>query len=182
MISLFKSRDYFVEELNSFFAKASPTMGAWNPGPYYWHGNQPDIHAAYLFNSAGRPDLTQKWVGWILKNKYADSYDGLDGNDDGGTLSAWYVFSALGLYPVAGSDRYELGAPLFEKTEVNLGKKQLTILADNFRPEHAYVERVWLNDRPLDRTWIRHGEIQEGGTLRFKMSAVAGNFSQPAGK
>ena len=182
MISLFKSRDYFVEELNSFFAKASPTMGAWNPGPYYWHGNQPDIHAAYLFNSAGRPDLTQRWVRWILDTKYADSYAGLDGNDDGGTLSAWYIFSALGLYPVAGSDRYELGAPLFEKAEVNLGKKQLTIIAENFRPDHAYVEKGWLNDRPLDRTWITHGEIQHGGTLRFRMSALPGNFSKPAGK
>jgi len=182
MISLFQSRDYFVAELNSFFAKASPTLGAWNPGPYYWHGNQPDIHAAYLFNTAGRPDLTQKWVRWILDNKYADSYAGLDGNDDGGTLSAWYVFSSLGLYPVAGSDRYELGAPLFEKAEVNLGKEQLTIVAENFRPEHAFVEKVWLNDTPLDRTWITHREIQHGGTLRFKMSPVPANSPRPTSK
>jgi len=182
MISLFSGPDYFVEELNSFFAKASPTMGAWNPGPYYWHGNQPDIHAAYLFNTAGRPDLTQKWVRWILDNKYADSYAGLDGNDDGGTLSAWYVFSALGLYPVAGSDRYELGAPLFEKAEVKLGKQQLTIVAENFRPEHVFVEKVWLNDKPLDRTWITHGEIQHGGTLRFRMGPAPANLSPPTTK
>ncbi|MBM3880630.1 MAG: glycoside hydrolase family 92 protein [Verrucomicrobia bacterium] len=74
-----------------------------------------DLHAAYLFNGAGRPDLTQKWVRWILEHKYANRYDGLEGNDDGGTLSAWYVLSALGLYPVAGSDLYQLGAPLFEQ-------------------------------------------------------------------
>jgi putative alpha-1,2-mannosidase len=147
-------------------------LGAWNPGPYYWHGNQPDIHAAYLFNDAGRPDLTQKWSRWILDHKYGAGYDGLDGNDDGGTLSAWYVLSALGFYPVAGSDRYQLGAPLFERAEVKLKGKPLVILAENHAPEHLYVRRIWLNDVPLDRTWIRHSEIEQGGVLRFAMDAA----------
>ncbi len=171
MISLFKSREYFVEELNSFFAKSDPTMGAWTPGSYYWHGNQPDIHAAFLFNDAGRPDLTQKWVRWIIDNKYGDSYDGLDGNDDAGTLSAWYVFSALGFYPVAGTDRYQLGAPLFEKAEVKLTNKPLVIVAGNYSMKHSYVRRVLLNDVPLNRTWIKHSEIEQGGVLRFEMNA-----------
>jgi predicted alpha-1,2-mannosidase len=171
LISLFKSRDYFVNELNSFFAKSDPAMATWNPGPYYWHGNEPDLPAAYLFNDAGRPDLTQKWARWILDNKYGDGYDGLDGNDDAGTLSAWYVFSALGFYPVAGSDRYQLGAPLFEKAEVKLNNKPLVIFAENHATNHLYVQKVWLNDVPLDRTWIRHSEIEQGGVLRFEMSA-----------
>ena len=170
MISLFKSREYFVEELDNFFAKADPAMGAWNPGPYYWHGNQPDIHAAYLFNDAGRPDLTQKWVRWILDNKYGDRYDGLDGNDDGGTLSAWYVLSALGLYPVAGSDKYQLGAPLFERAEVKLKQQPLVIVAENYATNHPYARQVWLNDVPLDRSWISHAEIEKGGVLKFAMS------------
>lgn len=169
MIALFKSPEYFVEELNNFFAKSGPAMGAWQPGPYYWHGNQPDIHAAYLFNDAGRPDLTQKWVRWILENKYGDGYDGLDGNDDGGTLSAWYIFSALGVYPVAGTDRYQLGAPLFEKAEVKLEGKPLIIVAENYAPENCYVHKITLNDVLLDRTWIRHSEIEGGGVLRFTM-------------
>jgi predicted alpha-1,2-mannosidase len=171
MIALFKSREYFVGELNGFFARSSPAMGRWNPGPYYWHGNQPDIHAAYLFNDAGRPDLTQKWVRWILDNKYGDGYDGLDGNDDGGTLSAWYVLSALGLYPVAGSDKYQLGAPLFEKAEVRLKGEPLVIAAENYSSANRYVQKVWLNHQPLDRPWIKHSEIQDGGVLRFEMSA-----------
>ena len=171
MIALFKSRDFFVEELNRFFARSSPTMGAWNPGPYYWHGNEPDIHAAYLFNEAGRPDLTQKWVRWILDHKYADSYNGLDGNDDAGTLSAWYVLSALGLYPVAGSDKYELGAPLFKRAEVDLGGHRLTIISDNYAPDHAYVDKVWIDDTRLNRFWIRHWELEQAKTLRFKMCA-----------
>jgi len=171
LISLFKSREYFVKELDQFFSKASSGLGDWNPGPYYWHGNEPDIFAAYLFNSAGRPDLTQKWARWIMNNKYGDSYDGLDGNDDGGTLSAWYVFSALGLYPVAGSDRYQLGTPLFERAEVKLGSHRLVISAENYASNRSQVRRVLLNDTSLDRTWIRHAEIAQGGTLRFVMDS-----------
>jgi predicted alpha-1,2-mannosidase len=176
MISLFKSREYFVEELNRFFAKSNPARAAWNPGPYYWHGNEPDIHAAYLFNDASRPDLTQKWVRWILDHKYSTDYDGLDGNDDAGTLSAWYIFSALGLYPVAGSDKYQLGAPLFEKAEVRLKDHRLVIVAENYAPSRQYVSEVWLNDTRLDRRWIRHSEIENGGVLRFVMA------SEPAKK
>jgi predicted alpha-1,2-mannosidase len=171
LISLFKSREYFVEELNAFFVESSPARGAWNPGPYYWHGNQPDIHAAYLFNAAGRPELTQRWARWIMDHKYGDGYEGLDGNDDAGTLSAWYVFSALGLYPVAGSDRYELGTPLFERAEVQLKGKPLVIEAENYAPNHGYVREVWLNDTLLDRTWLRHAEIEHGGVLRFVMDS-----------
>jgi putative alpha-1,2-mannosidase len=171
LVSLFKSRDYFVEELNSFFAKSDRALGAWNPGPYYWHGNQPDIHAAYLFNDAGRPDLAQKWVRWILDNKYSDGYDGLDGNDDGGTLSAWYIWSALGLYPVAGSDQYQVGAPLFERAELKLKDYPLVIVAENYATNHPYVRQVWLNDVPLDRAWLRHAEIEQGGVLKFAMSS-----------
>ena len=170
LISLFQSREYFVEELNRFFAQSDPGRGAWNPGPYYWHGNEPDIHAAYLFNDAGRPDLTQKWVRWILDHKYGNGYDGIDGNDDAGTLSAWYVLSTLGFYPEAGSDKYQLGAPLFEKAEVKLANSRLVILAENYAPNHSYVRQVWLNGTPLKRRWIRHSEIERGGVLRFTMS------------
>jgi predicted alpha-1,2-mannosidase len=172
LISLFDSPEAFVDELNGFFAEADPTLGAWHPGPYYWHGNEPDLYAAYLFNEAGRPDLTQKWVRWILDNKYEDTYYGLDGNDDAGTLSAWYVFSALGFYPQAGSDRYEIGAPLFERAEVSLGDNQLLIVADNHAPENVYVHEVSLNDMALERRWLSHAELAQGGVLRFRMGST----------
>jgi predicted alpha-1,2-mannosidase len=170
LISLFKSRDYFISELNDFFALSDPARGEWNPGSYYWHGNEPDIYAAYLFNDAGRPDLTQKWVRWIMENKYSDTYDGLDGNDDAGTLSAWYVFSALGFYPLAGTDIYQIGSPLVEQAEINLGEHHLKISCDNYAPENIYVHHVWLNDSLLNRTWFRHDEISGGGQLRFEMN------------
>ncbi|HSO88707.1 MAG TPA: GH92 family glycosyl hydrolase [Draconibacterium sp.] len=172
LVSLFKDTTYFVSELNQFFEKADPERGTWNPGSYYWHGNEPDIHAAYLFNIAGRPDLTQKWVRWILDNKYGAGYDGLDGDDDAGTLSAWYIFSSLGFYPVAGSDVYQIGAPLYEKSTIKLGEKELKIETKNYSPENMYVQKVWLNGQLLDRWWLKHAEIAEGGTLVFEMSEV----------
>ncbi len=170
LIDLFDNKDFFMQELSDFFEKTDPRIGVWNPGSYYWHGNEPDIHAPYLFNYVGRPDLTQKWVRWVLDNKYANRYDGLDGNDDGGTLSAWYVFSALGFYPVAGTNIYQLGAPLFEIAEINLGENTLHIVAENYSPENIFVKKVWLNNSLLDRTWFTHNEIKHGGTIRFEMA------------
>ncbi len=170
LISLFKSKEYFVNELNDFFALSDPKRGTFSPGSYYWHGNEPDLHSAYLFNDAGRPDLTQKWVRWILENKYGAGYEGIDGDDDAGTLSSWYVWSSLGIYPVAGSDIYQIGAPLFQQTEVKVGDKILTIVSDNYASENKYVSKVWLNDVLLDRFWLNHSEIIQGGTLRFEMS------------
>src|SRR5665647_3364272 len=170
LISLFKDKAYFVKELNDFFALSDSARGTLSPGSYYWHGNEPDLHAAYLFNSAGRPDLTQKWVRWILDNKYGAGYDGIDGDDDAGTLSSWYVFSALGFYPVAGSDIYQIGAPLFKKAEIKMDDKRFTIIAENYSPSYKYVNKVHLNGILLDRFWLKHSEIAQGGILRFEMS------------
>ena len=170
LVSLFKSKEYFVNELNDFFALSDPKRGTFSPGSYYWHGNEPDLHSAYLFNSAGRPDLTQKWVRWIIDNKYGPGYEGIDGDDDAGTLSSWFVWSSLGIYPVAGSDLYQIGAPLFKKASIKIGDKMLTIVAENYAPENKYVRKVWLNEVLLGRYWFKHSEIAKGGTLRFEMS------------
>lgn len=170
LISLFESKEYFVNELNEFFALSDSSLGRWTPGSYYWHGNEPDIHAAYLFNSADRPDLTQKWVRWIMDNKYSTDYFGIEGDDDAGTLSSWYVFSALGFFPVAGSDIYQLGTPLFKKAEIKIGENKLTIITENYSPTNKYVSKVWLNGELLDRTWFKHSEIAEGGEIRFEMT------------
>ena len=173
LVSLFRSREYFVEQLEQFF-EGSPAGVGVNPNAYYWHGNQPDIYAAYLFNTAGRPDLTQKWVRCILETKYGDQENGLDGNDDGGTLSAWYVLSSLGLFPTAGTDRYEIGSPVWSRGVIWLDRQQsLTILADNASTENRYVQRVWLNEVELNRYWLSHAEIANGGRLRFEMGPQA---------
>ncbi len=175
-VSLFKNKDYLVEELDHFFSKSFHKIGWWNPGAYYWHGNEPDLYTAYLFNDAGRPDLTQKWVRWILETKYADNEVGLDGNDDSGTLSAWYVFSALGFYPIAGTDIYQIGSPLFKKSVVQMGDKTLTIIADNYSPDNIYVNTVWLNGEKLQNFHFKHAEISNGGTLRFEMNKFPTNL------
>lgn len=160
----------FVPELEDYMEKTAKRLGNWNPGPYYWQGNEPYFHAAFLFNDAGRPDLAQKWVRYLLENKYSDDYVGLDGNDDCGTLSAWYVLSALGLYPIAGTSRYWITGPLFERALVRMDEGViLTIVAENNPAENPYIQRILLNDVPLDRFWLDHSEIAKGGVLRFEM-------------
>ncbi len=174
LINLFGSKEYFVSELEKFMEDASANRAALDPGPGYWQGNQHDIHAPYLFDDAGRPDLTQKWVRWSLSERHSTDVDGLDGNDDGGTLSAWYVFSAMGLYPVAGTDRYWIGSPNLNRASVNMGGgKTLTIIANNQSSENIYVQSVTLNGVKLTEPSIIHSQIANGATLVFEMGAEA---------
>jgi predicted alpha-1,2-mannosidase len=170
LAALFPSTGAFIAALENYLENATPGVGHWNPGGYYWHGNEPYIHAAYLFAAAGRPDLTQKWVRWIMEHKYADTYYGLDGNDDGGTLSSWYVFSALGFYPIAGTTRYYLGSPIFDHARIQIGPHTLTVIAENNAPENCYVQSVTLNGAPLANPWFEHDQIAEGGELKFVMT------------
>ena len=180
LLDLFGDTDFFVQELETFMQEASRRRGDINPGPAYWHGNQHDMHVIYLFNEAGRPDLTQKWVRWALQDRYGTEEDGLDGNDDGGTVSAWYVLSALGLYPVAGTDRYWIGAPIVERAEVQLGDGVvLNVTAENQHPDHAYVQAATLNDEPICAPFLTHEAIASGGTIYFEMGpepAPGGGF------
>ena len=160
LIGLFGSREYFVEELDKFMGSASKTMAAMDPGPGYWHGNEHNLHALYLFNEAGRPDLTQKWARWALTERYGTGPDGLDGNDDAGTLSAWYVLSALGIYPVAGTDRYWIGAPIVSSAVLDLGNgKTLTVTANNQSSKNMYVQSVMLNGVRLSGPSVLHREL-----------------------
>jgi len=172
LIELFGSREFFVKELDKFMSSASRRMAAIDPGPGYWHGNQHNLHALYMFNEAGRPDLAQKWARWALTERYGLGPDGLDGNDDAGTLSAWYVLSALGLYPVAGSDRWWIGAPIVGSAVLQLGDgKTLTITANNQSARNKYVQGVTLNGVKLAEPWILHGELtaDAANTLVFEM-------------
>jgi predicted alpha-1,2-mannosidase len=172
LVSLFKSRAYFVAELEQFFSHSAPQVNV-QPNGYYWHGNQPDLYSVYLFNAAGRPDLTRKWVHWILAHKYGDQENGLDGNDDGGTISAWYVLSSLGIFPTAGSDRYELVSPLWKRAELKLGNRQLVIAGNSDPANPGAAEQVRLNAATLGRTWIAHKELVDGATLRFEKGSSA---------
>jgi len=168
LVSLFKSREYFVQQLEEFFEKSNKKVGSL-PNAYYWHGNQPDLFAAYLFNSAGRPDLTSKWVRWILEKKYGVGDNGLDGNDDGGTLSAWYVLSSMGIFPVAGTQRYELASPLWKRAELEIGNQRLVILADATSAENIHPSRTTINGQLVEGNHLHHHQVTSGGELRFEM-------------
>lgn len=180
LIELFGGEDTFVSELNSFMEGASGRVSAIYPGPLYWHGNEHDFHALYLFNEAGRPDLTQKWARWALETRYSNSANGLDGNDDGGALSAWYVFSALGLYPQAGTANYWIGSPIVNEATLNLGEGRiLKIIAENNSPDNIYLQEVYLNGKQHCSPVVKHQELLNG-TLKFIMGknpALLGGFN-----
>ena len=171
MIELFGSEEYFVSELEAFMEAASPTRAYIDPGAGYWIGNQHDIHTAYLFSDAGRSDLTQKWVRWTLAERFSTDINGLDGNDDGGTISAWYVFSAMGFYPLAGTDKYWIGSPNLDAAEITLSNgNTLAVKAINQSAENVYVQSVTLNGTPVTGNYITHEQLMAGGELVFTMS------------
>jgi predicted alpha-1,2-mannosidase len=137
----------------------------------YVHGNEPAHHAAYLYNWTDDPWKTQERVRMILKNQYRPTPDGLGGNDDCGQMSAWYLFSALGFYPVApGSDRYALGSPVIKTAVLKLENgKTLNIEAIDQGSKNVYVKSVSVNGRTIDRNYLTHAEIMAGGKIVFQM-------------
>ncbi|MBQ6156925.1 MAG: GH92 family glycosyl hydrolase [Bacteroidales bacterium] len=140
----------------------------------YAHGNEPSHHAAYLYNYVGKPAKTQKLVKQILTELYNSKPDGLCGNEDCGQMSAWYVFSAMGFYPVCpGSDQYVIGYPLFDKVVMRLENgKTLTVTKDSDKP---YIQSATFNGKLLNRTYITYKEIASGGELFFTMGDQPSN-------
>jgi predicted alpha-1,2-mannosidase len=167
-------REEFAAALEEMFERTPPSFG-WNP--YYNHSNEPVHHIPYLFVYAGKPWLTQKWVRLILEQAYHNRVDGICGNDDVGQMSAWYVFSALGFYPVCpGNPIYILGSPLFPKATIQLDPdwprgRMFEVIARNTSAINCYVQTITLNSKPLNRFWIKHEEIVAGGTLEFTMGS-----------
>ena len=147
-------------------------------GGHYDQGNEPDILAPYLYIAAGRPDRTADRVRRILADKYHPTSHGLPGNDDAGAMSAWYVWSAIGLYPNAGQPLYYIGSPLFSRSVVHLeGGKTFTIFARQTSDSNRYVLSAKLNGKALDRAWLTHDEIVKGGRLELEMGAVPGTWA-----
>lgn len=159
---------------DSFFARTEDITREGIIGNYV-HGNEPSHHVAYLYNHCGAPWKTQERVRMILKKMYHPTPDGLGGNDDCGQMSAWYLFTAMGFYPMApGSERYELGSPALATATIHLENgKTLKINALNQGDKNVYVQQVTLNGKALDRTYITHDELMNGGTLEFKMGSRA---------
>ncbi|WP_426688598.1 GH92 family glycosyl hydrolase [Rhodanobacter ginsengiterrae] len=141
---------------------------------WYAHGNEPSHHIAYLYDYAGAPWKTQARLKQIMDSQYAARPDGLSGNDDLGQMSAWYVFTALGFYPVTpGSDAYAIGRPFVSRAAIHLASgRSFTITAAPLDDAHPYVGKVTLNGKPLQGPWLRHGQIMAGGELHFDMQAT----------
>jgi predicted alpha-1,2-mannosidase len=161
LIELLGGREEFVKKLDGVF-----TSGA------YDHGNEPSHQIAYLYDDAGVPSKTQLHVHEIMNKLYRDTPDGLAGNDDAGQMSAWYVLSAMGFYPVTpGVPRYAIGTPRFDDLTLHAGSgKSLHIVAKGAESGRFYVRSVRLNGVALDRPWILHSELMGGGELVFEMS------------
>jgi len=175
LAELFGGVEPMLAKLEEFFALSevnpAPLIGGEpfkGPDPYYWHGNEPDIHAAFVFAAAGQPARGQQWVDWVRTNEYGDDPDGLSGNDDAGTLSSWYALTALGLYPIAGSDRYLLVAPVFPRAVVRLPDGDLIIEAPG-APNARVVKSIQLNGQALPTATIPHERLTGGTTLRFEL-------------
>ncbi|MBX2826931.1 MAG: GH92 family glycosyl hydrolase [Flavobacteriaceae bacterium] len=138
----------------------------------YAHGNEPSHHMAYLYNFVNKPHKTQERVHQILTKLYTNEPDGISGNEDCGQMSAWYIFSSLGFYPVTpGSNQYIIGTPLFPKSSIQLENgNTFTVVAENISDNNKYIASAQLNGKPLNRSFIHHQEIVEGGSLVFEMS------------
>jgi predicted alpha-1,2-mannosidase len=139
------------------------------PEAWYWHGNEVDLHAPFLFALWGAPAETHRWVGWVMERWYGTGPDGLAGNDDGGTLSAWYVWAAMGLYPLAGTDLYALGLPIFQRVEVDRADgRTLTIHREGKLGPIDEDDRVQVLLDGEERTGsLRHAELMAADDLRF---------------
>ncbi|WP_242202182.1 GH92 family glycosyl hydrolase [Aestuariivivens insulae] len=137
----------------------------------YAHGNEPSHHIAYMFNKANKPWRTQYWTRHIMDTQYNTTPNGLSGNEDCGQMSAWYVLSSIGLYPMnPASTTYEIGSPIFEKASINITNgKTFTVEAENVSNKNKYIQSATLNGAPFNQTFISHKQIIEGGTLHFVM-------------
>ncbi len=177
LISLFGGRELFLQRLDSLFKVVEEVKGE-NASPdisgligQYAHGNEPSHHMAYMFSMAGAPEKTETMVRRIMSEMYTPEKDGICGNEDCGQMSAWYVFSAMGFYPLNPADgRFILGSPALEDFSLQLpGEKVFRIIAENNSPQNVYVSKVLLNGQQHARNYITYDEIMAGGELRFIM-------------
>lgn len=179
LIDLFGSKKKFISKLDSLFSMSpeiSPPkyVGVVGTLGQYVHGNQPSHHVAYLYNYAGEPWKTQEKVREIMDLLYHTGPGGIPGNEDMGSLSSWYVLSAMGFYPVTpGQDIYVIGSPIFEEVKLKLNSpykgKEFTVRANHASKENKYIQSATLNGEIFNRTWISQEEIVNGGTLIFEM-------------
>ncbi|MCX5753883.1 MAG: GH92 family glycosyl hydrolase [Candidatus Krumholzibacteria bacterium] len=178
LIGLMGGDERFAAKLDSLFSTSPKTSGLDLPDVsgligQYAHGNEPSHHMAYLYSFAGRPWKTQERARSIMDGLYHAGRDGLCGNEDCGQMSAWYVLSALGFYPVTpGSDVYVIGTPLFREASIDVGGgKRFVVRAKGVSRRNFYVQSAALDGKPYAKPYLRHGDVAAGGELAFVMGA-----------
>lgn len=181
MIGMMGGKERFIQHLDSLFTMELNDKYIENHEDItrdgiignYVHGNEPGHHIPYLYNWTGKASKTQERVRMIMNSMYGSNVDGLCGNDDAGQMSAWYIFSSLGFYPVTpGSANYALGSPLVKEAVIHLDNgKYLTITAKNQSKENVYVKSVSVNGRKLETMLLSHNDIISGGEIVFEMSS-----------
>ncbi len=183
LIALHGGNKKFITHLDSLFnvkldekhfAESEDITAAGLIGNYV-HGNEPSHHVPYLYVFAGAPWKTQERIHQIVKTMYRNATDGLCGNDDCGQMSAWYIFSSIGFYPVCpGSNEYVIGSPSVDKATLNLENgKQFIVKATNLNEKNIYIQRILLNGKPLNGYILKHEDIMNGGMLELVMGAKA---------
>lgn len=180
MIDMMGGKSQFSQHLDSLFTMDLPDKYFENTEDItregiignYVHGNEPSHHIAYLYNWTETPWKSQDKIRMILKDQYQTGADGLGGNDDFGQMSAWYIFSSLGFYPVApGSTQYALGSPAIGEAKINLDNgNTFTVIAENQSDDNVFVKKVELNGTVLKKAFIEHQDIISGGELKFHMT------------
>jgi predicted alpha-1,2-mannosidase len=186
LVKLMGGKKAFSAKLDSLFTMESKVFGKGSTLDVtgmigqYAHGNEPNHHVAYLYTLAGNPAKTQSMVRQISDLYYQNRPDGLSGNDDCGQMSAWYIFTVMGFYPVNPADgKYVFGAPQVNEITIMLpGDKRFTIRAKNLSQKNKYVQSISLNGAVYNKSFITHKDIVNGGTLIFTMSntPVASQF------
>ncbi|QCX39329.1 glycoside hydrolase family 92 protein [Aureibaculum algae] len=179
LIELHGGNDAFAKMTDQLFVESSELVGHNVSADItgligqYAHGNEPSHHIAYMFNKAKQPWRTQYWVRKILDTQYSTLPNGLSGNEDAGQMSAWYVMSSLGIYPMnPASGQYEIGSPVFDEAIIKTSNNtEFKIVAVNNSDKNFYIKSAKLNDKELNRTYITHKELVAGGILELEMSA-----------
>ena len=183
LVSLTGGQDKFAAKLDSMFTyipagnEELPIFSTGMIGQYA-HGNEPSHHVIYLYNKVRQPWKAQKYAAQVMHDLYFNAPAGLCGNEDCGQMSAWYVFSAMGFYPVNPvSGEYEIGSPLFPEMRLNLDNgKTFTVLAPNVSRENIYIQSVKVNGQPYDKSYITHQQIMDGATIEFEMGNQPGEI------
>ena len=181
LISLVGGKERFAQKLDSMFTynpSADEDLPIFSTGMIgqYAHGNEPSHHVIYLFNAIGQPWKTQKYAAEVMHELYKNTPAGLCGNEDCGQMSAWYVFSAMGFYPVDPiSGKYEIGTPMYPEMKMHLANgKTFTILAPAVSKENIYIQSVKLDGNPYDKSYITHEQIMNGSIFEFEMGNKPG--------